>query len=224
VAEKETKTEEAIPFARAKLLGRKVGMTQIYGEDGRAVPVTVILAGPCEVVQVKTKERDGYDALQLGFEERKKGVKKPQLENFKKLGISPKRFLREVRLARSAQNITTGTKLTVQIFEKTQKVDVSGISKGRGFAGMVKRWHKERGPETHGSMNVRQPGSIGASASPSRVFKGKHMPGHMGAKRCTVRNLKVVKVDPEKNILLVKGAVPGPNGQFVEIQESLRTK
>jgi large subunit ribosomal protein L3 len=224
VAEKETKTEETIPFVRAKLLGRKVGMTQIYGEDGRAIPVTVILAGPCEVVQVKTKKRDGYDAFQLGFEERKKGVKKPQLENFKKVGVSPKRFLREVRLVRSVENITAGTKLTVQIFEKTPRVDVSGISKGRGFAGMVKRWHKERGPETHGSMNVRQPGAIGSSADPSRVFKGKHMPGHMGSVRRTVRNLKVVKVDPERNILLVKGAVPGPNGQFVEIQESFRKK
>lgn len=224
MAEKETKTEEALPFVRVKLLGRKVGMTQVYKEDGRAIPVTILLAGPCEVVQVKTKERDGYDALQLGFEEKKKGVKKPQLENFKKVGVSPKRFLREVRLATGQHSMAPGTKLTVQIFEKTPKVDVAGISKGRGFAGMVKRWHKERGPETHGSMNVRQIGSIGASADPSRVFKGKHMPGHMGAKHCTVKNLKVVKIDPQKNILLVKGAVPGPNGQFLEIQESRRTK
>ncbi|MFH1423129.1 MAG: 50S ribosomal protein L3, partial [Planctomycetota bacterium] len=183
-------------------------------------PVTVLLAGPCEVIRVKTKEHDGYDALLVGYGDKKKD-KKPQAEELKKLGLNAKKRTGEIRLSNSVQ-VAPGTKLSVQIFEKTPTVDVSGITKGRGFAGMVKRWHKKRGPETHGSMNIRQIGSISSSADPSRVFKGKHMPGHMGAKRRTTRNLRVVKINTEDNLLLVQGAVPGHNGSFVEIQESLK--
>jgi len=207
---------------RIKLLGRKIGMTTIFHEDGTAIPVTLLEVGPCFVVQVRTKERDGYDAVQIGFErKREKRCTKPLLGHFKKAGVPPLRFLREVKLKTSEHNLKPGQVLTVEAFAGTRFVDVSGKSKGRGFAGTIKRWGFKRGPQSHGSQNVRRPGAIGQCMTPGRVFKGKKMAGRYGAKRVTVRNLEVVDIIPDSNILVVKGAVPGPNGGFVEVRSSL---
>jgi len=207
---------------RLKLLGRKIGMTTIFREDGSAIPVTLLEVGPCFVVQVRTKERDGYDAVQIGFERKKeKRCTKPLLGHFKKAGVPPLRFLREVKLRTSEHNLKPGQVLTVEAFEGIRFVDVSGKSKGRGFAGTIKRWGFKRGPQSHGSQNVRRPGAIGQCMTPARVFKGKKMAGRYGAKRVTVRNLEVVEIIPDRNILVVKGAVPGPNGGFVEVRRSL---
>lgn len=193
-------------------------MTQLFADDGTVTPVTVVEAGPCVVTQLRTQDKDGYDAVQIGFEDiRDKVAKKPQIEAAKKIGTAPKRFLREERLAAPAE-VEVGHTLTVEIFEEGAIVDVVGTTKGRGFAGTIKRHGFARGPKTHGSMNYRRPGSIGCSAYPGRVFKGKRMSGHYGAKRKTIKNLEIVRVDADRNLLLIKGSIPGHNGSFVQVQ------
>jgi large subunit ribosomal protein L3 len=203
------------------LLARKRGMTQVFGADGNAIPVTALEAGPCAVVQVKTQAHDGYEALQLGFERKKKNVNKPAAGHFKKANIDPVRVLREIRL-KSTDGYQVGQSLGVDLFKPGELVDVSGITKGQGFQGGVKRhgWHG--GDATHGSMFHRAPGSIGASSDPSRVFPGHRLPGRMGAVRRTVPHLEVVRVMPEQNLLLVKGAVPGARGGLILIRKSVK--
>ncbi|KPJ62597.1 MAG: 50S ribosomal protein L3 [Planctomycetes bacterium DG_23] len=202
------------------ILGRKVGMTQIYDEAGRIVPVTALEVGPCTVLQVKTLERDGYSALQLGFlDKKRRRANKPELGRAEKVNTEPKRFVREVP-ADFEHSYKPGQEITVDVFADTEQVDVTGISKGRGFAGVMKRWGFKGGPDSHGSTRHRRPGSIGSSSDPSRVFKGMKMAGHMGMAQNTVKNLKVIKADKEKNLLLVKGAVPGPKGGFLIIRAS----
>jgi len=203
------------------IIGKKLGMTRIFDPDGAAVPVTVIEAGPCFVVQQKTTAKDGYEALQLGFD-RKALAKcaKPLRGHFEKHGAkSGFRNLKEIRVD-DAQGFEVGQEINVECFEIGDRVDVVGTSKGRGFTGTVKRWNFARGPMTHGSMNHRAPGSIGASAYPSRVVKGKKMPGHMGNERVTIKNLEVIDVRPDENLLLVKGAVPGPRQGLVMIRKA----
>jgi large subunit ribosomal protein L3 len=198
------------------IIGRKVGMSQVFTEDGTRVPVTVIEAGPCPVTAVRDPERDGYAAVQLAFGEAPEyKLTKAQLGHLKKAGAGPARALVEFRDAEEHQ---VGEVLTVEQFEPGQRVKVSGVAIGKGFQGTVRRHNFKRGPITHGSHNVRAPGSIGASADPSRVFKGLKMPGRMGGKRVTQRRLEVVEVDPERNLLLVRGAVPGPRGGTVEVR------
>ena len=200
------------------ILGRKLGMTQVWDEDDNVVPVTVILAGPCTVSQVKTKETDGYEAVQIGFGDIKaKKVNKPMAGHFEKAGVEPMRYLREVRVEDASQ-YKTGDKVTVADFADVTAVDVTGTSKGKGFQGTIKRWNFHRGPMTHGSRNQRKPGSIGQCAYPARVRKGLHMAGHMGDERVTVKNLKLVRVDEEQNLLLVKGAVPGAKNGLVQVR------
>jgi large subunit ribosomal protein L3 len=203
------------------LVGRKVGMTQIFDADGTAVPVTVIEAGPCPVVQRKTVATDGYEAIQLGFRSEAKAARltRPVRGHFDKVQVPYQRHLREIRLRGGEGEFQVGQVLTVSLFTAGDTVRVTGISKGRGFQGGVKRWSYKGGPKTHGSMFHRAPGSIGASSFPSRVFRGHHLPGHMGAARLTVRGLTVVSVDPEKNLLLVRGAVPGPAGGLLTIRK-----
>ena len=202
------------------ILGRKRGMTQVFTENGDAVGVTVIEAGPCVVTQVRTQEAHGYNAVQLGYEDvREKVIAKPQRGHFKAAGVTAKRFLREERLD-GAAGLAVGDQVDASAFGEGDLVDVIGTTKGRGFAGTIKRHKFSRGSETHGCMNVRQPGSIGACAYPGRVFKGKRMSGHFGNKRHTTKNLKVVKVDTERNLLFVAGAVPGPNGGFIQVQNA----
>ena len=202
------------------LIGKKLGMTLIFDNEGLAVPVTVIEAGPCFVVQKKTTKKDGYEALQMGFDRRALGkCNKPEKGHLEKHGAkSGFRYLREIRLA-EASGFEEGQEITVEAFEIGDKVDVIGTSKGKGFAGTVKRWNFHRGPMTHGSMSHRAPGSIGASAYPSRVVRGKKMPGQMGNARVTIKNLEVVDVRPEENLLVVKGAIPGPRQGLVLIQK-----
>ncbi len=193
-------------------------MTQLFAEDGTVTGVTVVEAGPCVVTDVRTRDRNGYDAVQLGFEDvRDKLVRKPQRGAFQKAGVAPKRFLREERLAAPADR-SVGDVVDVTVFSEGDLVDVTGTTKGRGFAGTIKRHKFARGPKTHGSMNYRRPGSIGCSAYPSRVFKGKRMAGRFGGKRCTTKNLRVMGVDPERNLLFIKGAVPGPPNGFVQVR------
>jgi large subunit ribosomal protein L3 len=200
------------------ILGRKLGMTQVWDEDDNVVPVTVILAGPCTVSQVKTKETDGYEAVQIGFGDIKaKKVNKPMAGHFEKAGVEPMRYLREVRVEDASQ-YKTGDKVTVADFADVTAVDVTGTSKGKGFQGTIKRWNFHRGPMTHGSRNQRKPGSIGQCAYPARVRKGLHMAGHMGDERVTVKNLKLVRVDTDQNLLLVKGAVPGGKNALVQVR------
>ena len=200
------------------ILGRKLGMTQLFADDGTASGCTVVAAGPCAVMQVRSQDRDGYDAIQLGFEDTPDArVKKPQRAAAKKVGIAPKRFLREERLTGPAQH-SVGDTVTVEAFQVGELVDVVGTTKGRGFAGTVKRHGFGRGPKTHGSMNYRRPGSIGCSAYPSRVFKGKRMSGHYGAERNTTKNLEILRIDPERNLLFVRGSIPGPKGGFVQVR------
>lgn len=208
------------------IIGKKLGMTQKFLEDGRLVPVTVILAGPCAVVQKKTEEVDGYKAVQLSFDElsenrAKKLVNKPQAGHFKKANVAPGRVLKEVRLENS-EELTLGQVLTVAQFAAGEKVDVSGISKGHGFTGAIQRWNQSRGPMAHGSKYHRGVGSMGANSDPSRVFKGKHMPGHYGVERVTVQNLEVIEVDAERNLLLVKGAVPGPVNSVLVLRDAVK--
>ena len=199
------------------LLGKKVGMTQVFGEDGRLERVTVVEAGPCPVVGIRTPDRDGYEAVQLGYGEvKEKRLTKAELGHLKKAGAPALRHLVEFR--DEAGELQVGDTVTVEAFEKGQKVKVSGVSKGKGFQGTVKRHNFSRGPVTHGSHNVRAPGSIGASATPSRVFKGIRGPGQMGNKRVTQRGLEVVDVLADQNLLLLRGSVPGPKGCPVEIR------
>lgn len=210
------------------IIGRKVGMTQIFAEDGTVTPVTVIKAGPCVVVQRKTASgKDGYNAVQLGLVEDKpvklKNVTKPLRGHFEKTGggIPPTRVLKEIRL-QTEPDVNVGDQIKVDLFTEGEKVDVTGRSKGRGFAGTVKRHGFHRGPESHGSMNVRAPGSIGASAFPSRVLKGSRSSGHMGDVKVTIKGLTIAKIDAENNLILVRGAVPGANGSVVIIKKSTR--
>jgi large subunit ribosomal protein L3 len=203
------------------IIGKKLGMTQIFAPDGTMTPVTVIKAGPCVVVQRKTVSTDGYEAVQLGLVEERapKRINKPMKGHFEKAGIPPTRILREFRLDDGTAEINVGDKVLVDQFSENDVVDVVGTSKGRGFAGFVKRHGFAGGRASHGSMFHRAPGSIGASAFPSRVIKGTRMAGHMGVERNTIKNLRIMKVNKEENILLVKGSVPGPNGAYVLIRK-----
>lgn len=205
------------------IIGRKVGMTQIYQESGEAIPVTVIEAGPCPIVQLKTQERDGYQAVQLGFGDRKENkFNKPKTGHFAKAQVQPTRILREFRVD-SLDEVTVGQTVDASLFSEGELVDVTGTSKGRGFTGVVKRWGFKGGRKSHGGeQDLRRPGSIGASATPSRVFKGKKMPGRYGAKRHTIQNLKVIQADPERNLLVVKGAIPGPTNGILLIKKALK--
>jgi large subunit ribosomal protein L3 len=203
------------------IIGKKLGMTQIFAPDGTVTPVTVIKAGPCVVVQRKTVSTDGYEAVQLGFveEQAPKRTNKPMKGHFEKAGIPPTRILREFRLEESGDGIGVGDKVLVDLFSENDVVDVVGVSKGRGFAGFIKRHGFSGGRATHGSMFHRAPGSIGASAYPSRVIKGTRMAGHMGVERKTVKNLKIMRVNAEENILFIRGAIPGPNGAYLLIKK-----
>ena len=206
------------------ILGKKIGMTQVFRPDGQAVPVTVLKAGPCMVVQRKTPTTDGYDAVQLGLVEfiKPQRINKPTTGHLKKAGVDGAKFMREFPLKTGDGDLKTGDKVLVDQFKPKDKVDVIGVSKGRGFAGVVKRHHFGGGDATHGSMFHRAPGSIGASSFPSRVLPGMRMGGQMGNGRVTVRNLEVVEVDLEDNVLVVKGAVPGPNGGYVLVRRAKR--
>jgi len=206
------------------ILGRKIGMTQVFRADGQVVPVTLLKAGPCVVVQRKTPATDGYDAVQLGFMEFAKAsrLNKPAAGHLKKAGAEGVKFLREVKLRPGDDDLKQGDRILVDQFKPQEKVDVIGVSKGRGFASLIKRHHFRGGPESHGSMFHRAPGSIGASSFPSRVFPGMRMAGQMGMQQVTVRNLEIVQVDTEDNVLMVKGAVPGPNGSYVVVQRAKR--
>ena len=200
------------------IIGRKLGMTQVWDEDDNVVPVTVVQAGPCTVSQVKTKATDGYEAVQIGFGDiTAKHVNKPMAGHFAAHGVEPMRYLREVRVEDASQ-YATGDKVTVADFAEVKAVDVIGTSKGKGFQGTIKRWNFSRGPMAHGSRNQRKPGSIGQCAYPARVRKGLHMAGHMGDERVTVKNLKLVRVDAEQNLMLVKGAVPGGKNAIVQVR------
>ena len=208
------------------ILGTKVGMTQLFLEDGRVVPVTVVEAGPCTVVQKKTVERDGYSAIQVGFktlsESRAKKLKnKPEQGHFKKAGVAATRYLREFRLD-DAQNYEVGQLINVEVFAKGDSIDVTGTSKGHGYTGAILRWNQHTGPMAHGSKYHRGVGSLSANSDPSRVFKNKHMAGQWGHERVTVQNLEVVRVDGERNLLFVKGALPGPNGGLLMIRDSIK--
>ena len=207
------------------ILGIKVGMTQLFEKDGSVVPATVIKAGPCVVVQKKTATTDGYNAVQLGLVEFVPAgrVNKAMAGHFSKANVAPVKFLREFRLGESPQETQVGAKVLVDQFTTNDLVDVTGISKGKGFAGFIKRHKFRGGAATHGSMFHRAPGSIGASAFPSRVFKGMRAAGHMGQDRVTTKNLQVIRVDPENNLLVVKGAVPGANGGYLIIRKRDRT-
>ena len=204
------------------ILTTKVGMTQVFSEDGVLTPVTVLQAGPCVVTQVKTVENDGYSAVQVGFGDiREKLVNKPKEGHFAKAGVTAKRFLKEFRLE-DAESYTLGQEIKADVFAAGDKVDATAKSKGKGFQGAIKRHGQSRGPMAHGSKYHRHAGSNGSATTPGRVFKGKHMPGHMGAVRVTVQNLEVVSVDAEKNLILVKGAVPGPKKSLVMLKESVK--
>ena len=205
------------------ILGRKLGMTQIFGENGEVIPVTIVEAGPCLVVQRKTNENDGYEAVQLGLVEAQppRHVTQPKAGHFKKAGIPPVRKVEEFRIS-SEDESKPGDEVRVSIFEADQYVDVAGTSKGKGFQGVIKRHGFGGGRATHGSMFHRAPGSIGQSAQPSRVFKGTRLPGHLGAKRVTVKHLKVVKVDLDNNLIYLRGAVPGANNSYLALRRSIR--
>jgi large subunit ribosomal protein L3 len=199
------------------ILGKKVGMTQLFLDNGNIVPVTVIEAGPCTVVQKKTPETDGYSAIQVGYGAvKEKKINKPTQGHYAKFGVKPSRYLREFR---GESDLESGASITVEIFEPGEKVDVTGTSKGKGFQGVVKRYGFHGGKMTHGVMGHRKPQSAGAT-DPAHIFKGTKRPGHMGHERVTVKRLEVVRVDPEKNLLLVKGAVPGPNGGLITVKGS----
>jgi large subunit ribosomal protein L3 len=207
------------------LIGRKAGMTQVFGEDGNMVPVTIVEAGPCTVVGIRTKDSHGYDALQLGFGVKKKKVAKPQAGVFKKLNLPPMKTVREIRLEKTdkLEGYQIGQALTVAMFTPGEIVDVVGVTKGKGFQGGVKRHGWYGGDDTHGSMFHRAPGSIGASSDPSRVWPGHRMPGRMGGVQRTVLNLRVVRVMPEQNLVLLRGALPGANGSLVMVRKSVKT-
>jgi large subunit ribosomal protein L3 len=198
------------------IIGKKVGMTQVFTEDGRLVSVTVIEAGPAKVIQKKVKDQDGYEALQLGYEEirKEKNVTKPMLGHFKKASSPSYRLLREIKM----DGFNQGDNITVEIFAKGEKVSITGTSKGKGFQGVMKRHNYKGGPGSHGSMFNRAPGSIGSSAYPSRVWKNKGLPGHMGDERVTVKNIEIFDIKKDQNLMLVMGAVPGPNGGYVIVK------
>ena len=208
------------------ILGIKLGMTQFFAPDGESVPCTVMQAGPCVIVQKRGAQPDGYEAVQLGLVEfvKSQRVNKAMTGHFKKANVPPVRLLREVRLKASNEETKVGDRVLVDGFEPGEYVDVTGVSKGRGFAGGVKRWHFRGGDATHGSMFHRAPGGIGASSFPSRVWKGQHFPGHMGNAQVTAKNLRVVKIDAEENLMLVCGAVPGPKGSYLLIRKSRKAK
>ena len=207
------------------IIGRKVGMTQIFTEDGKVSPVTVVEAGPCPVVQVKTVESDGYAALKLGFiEVSEKALTKPELGQFKKAGVKPHKVLKEIRVENAA-SYSVGDELKADVFAAGEKVDVSGVTKGHGFTGVIKRWNQHRLKMTHGTGPVhREPGSMGPISSPSRVFKHKHLAGQYGVENVTIQNLEIVKVDVARNAILIKGAIPGPKGSVVTIKNSVKSK
>ena len=205
------------------IIGKKLGMTQIFSADGKVIPVTVVEAGPCPVVQIKTVEKDGYEAVKLGFGEVKESaLNKPEAGQFKKAGVAPQKVLKEFRL----ENVSAyemGQTVTVDTFKEGDKVDVVGMSKGHGFSGVIKRWNQHKLKATHGVGPVhREVGSMGANSTPSRVFKGKKMPGHFGHETVTVQNLKVVRVDADRNLILVKGAIPGPEQAIVTIKSATK--
>ncbi len=208
------------------ILGKKIGMTQIFLQDGRLVPVTVVEAGPCPVTQVKTVQSDGYEAVQVGFgelaEQRAKKLKnKPELGHFAKAGVPATRYLRELRLD-DITSYKVGDQITCDVFAEGDHVDVTGTSKGHGFTGTIQRWNQHTGPMKHGSKYHRGVGSMGANSDPSRVFKNKHMPGQYGCERVTVQNLEIVKVDAERNLLMIKGAIPGANESLVTIRNAVK--
>ena len=205
------------------IIGRKVGMTQIFAEDGKVIPVTVIEAGPCPVVQVKTVESDGYVALKLGFlDAKEKAMNKPDLGQFKKAGVKPCKVLKEVRLD-SVEGYNVGDEVKADVFAAGDKVDASGVTKGHGYTGVIKRWNQHRLKETHGVGPVhREPGSMGANSSPSRVFKHKKLAGQYGVENVTIQNLEVVRVDAQRNAILVKGAIPGAKGSVVTLKTSVK--
>jgi large subunit ribosomal protein L3 len=204
------------------ILAKKLGMTQIFDENGRLIPVTVVLAGPNTVVQKKTVEKDGYNAVQVGFEDvKEKKVTKPLKGHFSKAGVTPKKHLKELRLE-SIEGLKVGDEIKADVFSEGEKVDISGITKGKGFAGTIKRWGTHRGPMTHGSGCHRGPGSMGACSTPGRVMKGKKLPGHLGVEKVTIQNLTVVKVDADKNIMLIKGGLPGPKNGLLLIKNTVK--
>ena len=208
---------------KTAILATKVGMTQIFNEDGVLVPVTVLQAGPCVVTQVKTEENDGYKAVQVGFADKRENlVNKPMKGQFDKAGVSCKRFVREFKFE-NAEEYAVAQEIKADIFAAGDKIDATAISKGKGFQGAIKRFGQHRGPMAHGSKFHRHQGSNGACSDPSKVFKGKGMPGHMGSKRVTIQNLEVVRVDAENNLILVKGAVPGPKKSLVTIKETVKS-
>jgi len=204
------------------IIGKKIGMTQIFTKEGVVIPVTVVEAGPCHVVQVKTKENDGYEAVQIGFGEKKeKKTTKALIGHFAKSKVLPKKTLKEFRLE-NCSNYQLGQEIKCDIFKEGEKVDVSGVSKGHGFTGPIKRWNQHRGPMAHGSGYHRGVGSMGACSSPSRVFKNKHMAGQWGHEKVTVQNLLIARVDAERNLILIKGGIPGPKGSVVFIKQTAK--
>ena len=204
------------------LIGKKIGMTQIFDENGLVIPVTVIEAGPCVVAQVKTSETDGYNAIQLGYGEIKdKHINKPEAGHFAKAKLANKKHLREFRMD-SVEEYKVGDEVKADIFTAGEKIDVQGTSKGKGFQGVIKRHGQSRGPMGHGSMYHRRPGSMGSTSTPGRVFKGKKLPGHMGRVTVTIQNLDVVRVDMDKNVILVKGSVPGPKGAILKVKSAVK--
>ncbi len=221
------------------ILATKIGMTQIFDPDGALIPVTVLQAGPCYVTQIKTVDNDGYSAVQVGYEDKKEkvvnrdasghkevrrrhGVNKPGVGHFEKAGVTPKRYVREFKFE-NADEYAPADEIKADIFEEGDKVDATAVSKGKGFQGAIKRFHQKRGPMSHGSKYHRHAGSNGACSFPGKVFKGKHMPGHMGCVRVTVQNLEVVRVDAENDLLLIKGSVPGPRKSLVTIKEAVKS-
>ncbi len=204
------------------IIGKKIGMTQIFDEKANVIPVTVIEAGPCTVTQVKTVDSDGYNSVQLGFGEiKERKINKPKKGHFAKANLTPKKHLREFRLEK-IENVKVGDELKADVFTVGEKVDIQGITKGKGFQGVIKRHGQSRGPMGHGSMYHRRPGSMGATSTPGRVFKGKKLPGHMGCTTVTIQNLEVVAVDLDKNVILVKGSVPGPKGAILKIKDAVK--
>ena len=209
---------------KKRLIRTRIGMTQMFNEEGKVIPHTVIEAGPCVVSQVKTEETDGYNSIQLGFGAIKESkVNKPERGHFTKANIAPARYLREFRVD-SIEDVKVGDELKADIFMAGDKIDIQGTSKGKGFQGVIKRHGQHRGPMGHGSMYHRRPGSMGSTSTPGRVFKGKKLPGHMGAETVTIQNLEVIKVDLDKNIILVKGSVPGAKGSILKIKSSVKAK
>lgn len=204
------------------ILGKKIGMTQLFREDGTMIPVTVVLAGPCPVTQVKTVEHDGYDAVQMAFQPvREKLITKPQMGHLRKAGVEAHRYVKEFKLDDCAK-YAVGDVIKADTFASGDKVDVTGTSKGKGFAGNIKRWNQARGRKTHGFHSYRVAGSMGACTYPGEVFKTKHLPGHMGHERITVQNLEVVRADAERNLLLIKGAIPGAKGGLVLVRSTVK--